>query len=719
MGKLGKIFVILVVGLVGLVLVAAVSMLLFFDPNDFREDIAAAVREETGRELVIEGEISLSLFPWLAVGIGRTELGNADGFGDEPFIAFDNAELSVRVLPLVFEQRIAVGTASLDGFVANLTVDAAGRTNWDDLSERGSASQPAEPAQSTDGGNDFGFDIANIALNDAHINFDDREAGARYSITGLSVSSGRITHDEPFDVSAGFDFSAEPDDVDGRVDVAATITMGQDRLAIDGFDIEATVSGVVSEPTEFFLSSRAISIDMTTERVDLGEIDLGALGLTMSADVEPFATAGSTVIESTLRVNDFSLKELLATLDIEAPETADPNALTTLSFEATAKLDDDVMTLSGMNMVMDDTTMQGDMVIPLTPDGALVFDLRADSITLDNYLAPPAEAEATDTGEEAVDVVIPADLVRSLNANGSVRMDQAFLGPITFTNMALGINSADDRLRLNPITAEFFDGAYNGDIRIDASGSVPALSVDERIDGVNLSSMAKALFGNENITGTIEGHFRLAGAGETLSAVSADMDGDMRFVVADGVWAGVDVWHQLRTARALFKREAPPEPRAPVRTEFTAISMTGTVTDGMFRSNDLKAELPFLQITGNGQIDIPNGLVDYSVLARVLENPEFMGDASDDELLDFTDALIPIKVSGSLSSPSFRPDIEAVFRQQVEQAIEDKAEELKRDLLNQLMGGEEDESGEGTDTEEEDKDVEDVLEDALKDLFPR
>jgi AsmA protein len=238
--------------------------------------------------------------------------------------------------------------------------------------------------------------------------------------------------------------------------------------------------------------------------------------------------------------------------------------------------------------------------------------------------------------------------------------------------------------------------------------------------------MARALFETENITGTINGLFALSGSGANLSAITSDLDGSMEFKLQDGAWQGIDVWQQIRTARAIYKREAPPEPRLPARTEFSNVDASGPVTDGVFTNDNLLVQMPFLRITGTGTVDLASLEMDYSVQARVLEQPELMSDVSDEELADFTEALIPIRIRGPLASPSFRPDIEAMFRQEVERAIEDKTEELKKDLLDRLIGGEEqdetaDGSGEGADTgeQEEEQDVEDVLKDRLKDLFPR
>ncbi|MCH8337122.1 MAG: AsmA family protein, partial [Proteobacteria bacterium] len=77
MNRLLKTLLIIVAGIVGIVIFASLALTLFFDPNDYRDDISAGVKEVTGRDLTIEGDLSLSLFPWLAIEVGRTELGNA------------------------------------------------------------------------------------------------------------------------------------------------------------------------------------------------------------------------------------------------------------------------------------------------------------------------------------------------------------------------------------------------------------------------------------------------------------------------------------------------------------------------------------------------------------------------------------------------------------------------------------------------------------------
>jgi AsmA protein len=174
-------------------------------------------------------------------------------------------------------------------------------------------------------------------------------------------------------------------------------------------------------------------------------------------------------------------------------------------------------------------------------------------------------------------------------------------------------------------------------------------------------------------------------------------------------------------ARAMFRQEPTPPPDLPARTEFTSVSATGKVTDGIFRNDDLLVELPFLQLTGKGIVDLPAAQVNYSVEARVFDKPELMAGISEAELADFTKTVVPIKITGPLASPNVRPDIEAIFQQQVEGALEEQKEELKNRLIERLLGGDEiDQADENQIEEAEEESLEDQLKrKLLKDLIGR
>ena len=361
--------------------------------------------------------------------------------------------------------------------------------------------------------------------------------------------------------------------------------------------------------------------------------------------------------------------------------------------------------------------MTGELTLPVGTNAPIRFELAADTLNLDRYMAPAGDEAAAADAEAGDDFEIPVDLIRSINARGDLRLAEATFAGMQFTNLQLGLSSADGRLRLNPLSADLFDGSYSGDIRIDAAGDTPSLSLNERVSGVSLTPLARAMFERENVTGTINGSFALESRGKTLAAMRRRLNGNMSFELADGAWQGVDLWHQLRSARAIYRREEPPAATTPARTAFTSVLATGTVTDGVFRNEDLLAEMPFLQVTGSGSVDLVAAELDYSLRARVLERPEFLRGASDEELAEFTEALIPVRVTGRLADPKVRPDIEAMFRDEVENALQKKGDELKKRLLDRLVPATPDSESGDPAVEDETKDPEDELKDRLKKLF--
>lgn len=50
-------------GAAALLAATAIFIVLTFDPNQYKADIVSAVRDATGRELTIHGDLGLSLFP--------------------------------------------------------------------------------------------------------------------------------------------------------------------------------------------------------------------------------------------------------------------------------------------------------------------------------------------------------------------------------------------------------------------------------------------------------------------------------------------------------------------------------------------------------------------------------------------------------------------------------------------------------------------------------
>ena len=132
MKKFFKIAGIIIGIIILLVIAAAVIVPRVVDPNDYKDRIIALVEKETGRQLKIPGNISLSLFPWLGVKLGTVELSNAQGFKAPLFARLEDLQIRVKLLPLL-SRKVEADVVKMRGLTVNLERKKDGKTNWEDL----------------------------------------------------------------------------------------------------------------------------------------------------------------------------------------------------------------------------------------------------------------------------------------------------------------------------------------------------------------------------------------------------------------------------------------------------------------------------------------------------------------------------------------------------------------------------------------------------------
>ena len=128
MGKLIKFILVFFSSVVLLIIAAAIIIPLVVDLNDYKTEIETAVEEQTGRALKIEGELHISVFPWLGFSTGKLSLSNAFGFAEHPFAAIDEADIKVKLMPL-FSKKVEISTVVLKGLALNLEKNEQGVSN--------------------------------------------------------------------------------------------------------------------------------------------------------------------------------------------------------------------------------------------------------------------------------------------------------------------------------------------------------------------------------------------------------------------------------------------------------------------------------------------------------------------------------------------------------------------------------------------------------------
>src|SRR5262245_46268731 len=130
-------FIVWVIAIIIIVFViAGVALVVGVNPNNFKKEISQLVENQTGRQLIIKGNISLSYFPWIGVRMTDVALSNPAKFpAQQNFAHADEADINVRMLPL-FTGNVEVGKIVLRNLNLSLIKQKNGQNNWQDLMSR-------------------------------------------------------------------------------------------------------------------------------------------------------------------------------------------------------------------------------------------------------------------------------------------------------------------------------------------------------------------------------------------------------------------------------------------------------------------------------------------------------------------------------------------------------------------------------------------------------
>ena len=274
-----KILVLLLIAAVIIVVGGAAAFVAFSDPNDFKELIAEKVRDQTGRELTLEGPLEWAFWPKLRLKAGPLSLSNAPGFGDEPMFAADEIQVAVATLPLLRE-RIEMDTIKLHGVVVNLARNADGVTNWQDLAGGDGETEPH-------GGGLASFVLGGVDIKDARFTWSDAATDQKITISKINAATGELTFGDPIDFNASLTVVANKPALDGDVSLTGTVSYNLDdeRYQVNPLAFKAILRGKHLPGGAATIEAGAeIDVNLADEIARITGLKLSGLGTTVEGE---------------------------------------------------------------------------------------------------------------------------------------------------------------------------------------------------------------------------------------------------------------------------------------------------------------------------------------------------------------------------------------------------------------------------------------------------
>jgi len=637
-------------GLVVLLAVFAVGAVFFLPKERIAAIAADQVRAQTGRELVLTGDLSLSFWPVLGVSTGPMILSNADWAGAEPMVSAKSLSIGVDAAALL-GGNVQIKHIEAESPTVRLATRADGRGNW----EFGAAPVAAEAT--SEGSTTRSFTLERISLSDASLIYVPAEGDPR-AFSGVDAVLNWPVPEGPAAFSGSVTLGTAPLELSGSLDSFAAFLEGavaplRLAAATEGgrfsFDGRANMAGEV-----------AGRMEISTEATDAFLAGLGAggaappegLGRRMQAAADVTVTGGNRISLRDLSL-DLDQNRLAGAADLVLGDV--PNV--------TAQLTARALDLSGL--------VEGG-----TADGA-------------------AEAGSATSGWSTAP--IDASALGLINGDISLVAQSIDLGPLALGTSRLGLTIDRSRAVLNLNQIEVFDGVVTGQL---VANNRSGLSVggDVQASEIEMEQMLGDLIGVTRLSGRTDTQIEFLGVGQSMDAIMKSLSGQGSVAMGRGVISGFDLDRLMRTGDG-----------SGGTTVFDSLTAGFSMQEGNLLNDDLLVLLANFRAEGAGRIGLGSRDIDYLFTPIALRAnsgqglaipvrirgpwsaPRIVPDLSEALQLDVDGKVEEIKQDARDQVQQKLEEELGVTRQDgqsTEDALKDALEERARDGLRRLLGGE-------------------------------
>ena len=264
----------------------------------------------------------------------------------------------------------------------------------------------------------------------------------------------------------------------------------------------------------------------------------------------------------------------------------------------------------------------------------------------------PQPAEPAQDAAPAAAVPAAAASPASFDADVNLNVRKTRVAHLEIGPSSLGLAFRDGVLNAALGGMELYEGHASGKLVLDAAKPVPTFTGDFLLDGVQ----AKPLLSDAAQFSLLEGRTKLnlliSGAGDTAEAIKSSLSGQGSIAVSDGAIEGVDLTEMIGKIGAGEIPELRQGPGA--KTAFTDLGGSFTITNGIAETSNLQVTSPLLKVVAAGTVDLTQSTINMLANPEIVGGPEGQGGA----LAGLT---VPIRIEGPLDRPTIRPELKGMF----------------------------------------------------------
>ena len=478
-------------GITLLALLAALVIALYFlDWNQMRGPLGRYLSQRTGREVRIDGSLSVKLFTWQpSVDAGGIYVGNPQWVGAPQAAKFRELRVELRLAPLIWG-RLILPLVKIDQPDILLVRDETGRTNWDSGGKNPNQAWKLPP-------------IRRFLINDGHVKIDD--AVRQLHFTGTVTS--------------------EENQGDGRT----AFTLKGDG-ALNKSKFLANVRG-----------GPLLNVDQTKPYDFTADVRAGETHAVISGAItEPFHLDRFT---ATVALSGPTLSDLYFMTGLVLPRTPDYH------MRLSVERDGARYRLTDIDAVLGSSDLHGNLTVDASQEIPVLVGQVASRVLTFTDLGPlvgGGKAAPAQSKFLLPETVLHTERLRQTNAEVDYSAASIKSRDFPLTGLDTHISVEGGVLNLKPLAFGFTQGKLSGSLKVDARKNIPVTTMDARVTDIHAENFIKS--GDKPISGMLEARAVLTGTGSSVHTAASTANGTFTAVVPSGgmrhslaEWTGVDV----------------------------------------------------------------------------------------------------------------------------------------------------------------------------------
>ena len=510
---------------------------------------SAEMSKALGREVLISGDIGLSVWPVLGVKTGPVQIAGPE-WDAAPLLKAEALSIGVGAAAAL-KREIEIRRVELVSPEINLITAKDGRVSW-------AFGESTEATGATEGSTGVTpFSLARATVTGGTVLIDDRRAGTREKLTGLDValSMPKLAGPATLKLSGlrgGAALSLEGTVGNARDLIAGKLTPVTARFEAAGGS--ARFEGRMSQALE---AEGQMSLSTSSTSTFMQSLGLGAAELPRGM---------GQAIDMTGQVT-FSGGE--------------------------------IVNLRGMTLKLDQNTLTGDADIRL--GGAkpqITAKLAAGALDFAS-LAAEGGSGGGESSAGWSKTTIDASGLAAVNAEVSLAVQSLDAGMIKLGASSLGVSLDNSRLVLKLPKATGYGGQISGEFVVNNRGGL-SVGGNLNILQADVKSLLVDLMGVERLSGKGDGFVKFLGSGRNLDAIMNSLSGNGGLAMAGGTISGLDLNGLMGTGNGTKGT-----------TVFDKLGASFDIKAGVLSNDNLNMTLPRIAATGKGVVGLGAQTINY------------------------------------------------------------------------------------------------------------